>query len=328
MFSLPLVSQFSLDPNLAHGYRLHPGGLRSCLLHPGGLRSCLLHPGGLHSRLLRRGGLLSGSGGRLLCRGNLLLCLLCRGGSLLRRGHLLRLLCCGGSLLRRGGLLSGSGGLLLRRGRHLRHPGGRLSHLLRYGGLLSGSGGLLLRGRRLLHFGGHLSRLLRRGGLLLGSGGRLLHRGHLLLRLLCRGGGMFVWLWWSFCSAVVVLSSTQSCQICLVPCSALELCSAGFASVPSFSMVLVYTFLPLFRLRSTTPPGLNAVGSIWKPRHGEGSVTNLVRGLPANCQLEGRSPFSLTLTPHCLLHITLDYIAHNPWPRFITDCNHMSLITH
>ncbi len=60
----------------------------------------LLRPGGRFSRQLRHGGLLSGSGGRLLRRGYLLLQLLCRGG----------------------GLLSGSGGLLLHRGGPQFHP--------------------------------------------------------------------------------------------------------------------------------------------------------------------------------------------------------------
>ncbi len=73
MFSLPLVSQFSLDPSLGHGYRPHPDGLMFHLLHPGGLRSRLLRPGGLQSRLLRPGGLQS----RLLCPGGLQSCLLC-----------------------------------------------------------------------------------------------------------------------------------------------------------------------------------------------------------------------------------------------------------
>ncbi len=76
MFSLPLVSQFSLDPSLGQGYRLHPDGLMFHLLHPGGLRSRLLHPGGLQSRLLRPGGLQS----RLLRPGGLQSRLLRPGG--------------------------------------------------------------------------------------------------------------------------------------------------------------------------------------------------------------------------------------------------------
>ncbi len=107
----------------------------------------------------------------------------------------------------------------------------------------------------------------------------------------------------------------------------------GPASVPS-SYTSTWTWLsipppdpPLHH----HPPRLYCFGSIWKPLLG-GALSWILSVTFHPFATRCRLLIILTLTPHRLLHITLDYISHVPFALITHSCNqshaHLKAITH
>ncbi len=143
------------------------------------------------------------------------------------------------------------------------------------------------------------------------------------------------------CSTVVVLSATCSADPVLASCFALAPCSTGSTPVPCSALVLYSAGSASFPNLSTStwtwpsvPPPVSAPPSwiVLSWEHLEAALFGGGGGGGALSQIRSvafRPSIILTLTPHRLLHVTLDYISHVPlhWLD-LPAVNHTHTILH